>query len=205
MTEIRRDVLEAAVAFKEQMRRFGRGFKFAKADDITETYHYRWFSSFLSNCYKRGLNLKASKEVIKAIVGYAKDNGLLNKGASLLARKDIFDIAYDRIKEELEDTENSWEVLKDRATRLLEINDLERFLKRKPNRHGQINLLEMRDSGQLPDSLICLSKSCMRAYIKIDGNDGMPSLLDYAKLRIRVIEKFGNDELRQLLGDEYNG
>lgn len=205
MSEPRKDILQIAVAFKKEMQKAGKGFKFAKAKDITETYHYRWFSSFLDRCYEKDLDVKLSIEVIKAVVGFAKQQKILHKGVSLISRQDVFDICFKKIKMDLDDTDKLISNIKSYYGNLKSIADMELHLCKKAHRHGLHNMIIMRDNGELPDYVTCLSKACMRSYLKINNKDEMPSLKEMVVLRMKMINKIGHDILRDIYGGDYNG
>lgn len=202
-----KDVLEVAVAFKNEMRRAGKGFSFAKARDITKTYHYRWFNSFLHKCYDNGMDLEESKEIIKSMVSYAKEKGVINKGASLVSRSDIIDICMKRMEDDLKQSENSIAVIKRLVNELKDIDDLTSHLCKKKNRHGSVNMIIMKNNGKLTDSIICLSKSCMKAFmvLKDEDKEGMLTLREYVLLKHKIINKIGYEPLLKIFGDDFNG
>jgi hypothetical protein len=202
-----KDVLEVAVTFKNEMLKIGKGFSFAKARDITKTYHYRWFNSFLKKCYDNGMNLEESKEVIKSIISYAKEKGIINKGVSLISRSDIIEICMKRMEDDLKQSENSIAVIKRLVNGLNEIDDLTNHLCKKKNRHGSTNMMIMKSNGKLTDATICLSKSCMKAFLflKDEDKEGLLTLREYVLLKHKVINKIGYDVLFDIFGDDFNG
>lgn len=206
MPDIRKDVLEIAVTFKREMRKAGKGFNFAKARDITNTYHYRWFNSFLDKCYGNDMNLEETKEVIKSVIVYAKEKRILDKGVSLISRSDIIEICLKRVEDDLKQTENSIAVIEKKFNELKKIDNLVRHLGRKLNRHGSVNFIIMRDNGKLTDSVTCLSKSCMQAYKSLSREDknSLPAIREYILLNSRITNKIDIESLRDIFGDDLN-
>lgn len=200
---IRKDVIKIALLFKSEMVKAGKGFKFAKAKDITKTYHYRWFKSFLDKCYSSDLDFDGSSEVCKAVVKYAKDNKLLNSGASLLCRGDIIDICIKNLENEVLDFVDKLELIKNHAKILLDNNSYDKLIRRN-NRHSDCNIVSLRCSGKLDDSVIAISKTCMKIVSEI-GSDDMLSIREYYIIRMKMKNKYGDDRLRDILGDDYNG
>jgi len=203
VAEIRKDVLEAAVAFKNEMRKVGKGFKFAKAKDITKTYHYRWFCSFLDKCYRNGFNSDSVKEVVRAVVLYAKEYGLLNKGVALLSRSDIVDICIKNMEKEVQDTDDHLSLIRS-AVEIIDVDDPVRMLTKKQHRHGSPNIIALRDNGKLPDFFIAISKSCMKAVADLKCDD-LPTVREYFITRMKMKTKFGDEVLGEVMGGEYNG
>lgn len=203
MSTVRKDVLGVAVEFKNSMKKAGKGFKFAKAKDITDTYHYRWFNSFVDKCYRNGLDLDGAKEVVRSMVVFAKDNGILNKGAALLSRSDIIDVCIRKIEKDDQDIDEHLITIKESLS-TIDVNNPVRMLIKKQHRHGSHNIVLLRDRNKLPDFFISLSKSCMKAVCELKSDD-LLSIREYYLMRMKMINKFGDDTLREIMGDEYNG
>lgn len=207
MQNIRKDVLEIAVTFKREMNKIGKGYSFVKTRDITKTYHYRYFSSFLDKCYKNDFTFDECKEIIKELIAYAKENGLLHKGVSLISRSDIIEICIKRIEKEIREIEISVDMLKENIMELNKIDDLTSYLCKKKNRHGSVNMVILRNNGKLTDSIISISKSCMRAYLNLDKSDkiDMPTLKEYVLLKNKIVNKIGRESISEIMGDDFNG
>lgn len=200
---IRKDVIQVAVLFKNEMVKAGKGFKFAKAKDITKTYHYRWFKSFLDKCYNNGLDLDCAMEVCRSIVKYAKRRNMLNSGASLLSRSDIIDICIDKLERDISEYNDDIEIIK-LFSKIIDVDDPFKMFMRKNNRHSDHNIIVLRNNGKIDDSVISISKSCMRAILSINDSS-LPSVKDYFIIKARMKNKYGDDLLRSILGDDYNG
>jgi hypothetical protein len=199
----KKHVLEVALVFKKEMQKIGKDFKFSKSSDVTNTYQYRWFKSFLERCVtNHGLNLNESKEVIKCVVHYVNRHGFIKNGVSILSRKDIIDIACKKFESDISEYDN---LIKDieKCTSVI-CDDFYEFLIKKPRRNGNPNILILYNNGSISKSFIALSKSCIKAYRAIDNSE-LPPLLDIIKIRMRLMKKIGIDKIKEIMGVEFNG
>jgi len=199
-----KDVLKIALSFKEEMRRIGKDFKFTKAKDITKTYQFRWFRSFLNKCKSDGFTVEESFEVMRCLVAYANKNSLTHIGASLVGRKDVIEIAYKRFERESKTCDDMADDLK-RCMNSVGDNFFGHLIKR-PNRKGYSNIVMMFMDGQISKTFLSLSRSCISAYNNI-GNDKkeLPTMIELVKTRLSAIDKLGCESIKEIMGNEFNG
>lgn len=197
-------VLQLALTFKNQLKKYGRDFKFSKSNDITKTYQFRWFKSFINKCLKKKLNINDCHEVIKCLVEYANDNKLLNAGVALVGRNDVIEIACKKFESDLKTNEM---IIEDISKIMPVVTDnFSDFLVKKVDRNGYSNLYMMYHSGKINKTFMSLSRSCMNALSRV-GNERkeFPPLIEFVKIKMNVIDRVGIDRLKEIMGNEFNG
>lgn len=201
-----KDVLHIALEYKVQMGKVGRKWKFPQCSDVSQTYAYRDFRAFWEKCRKiHDLDLDDAKMVVRSIVRYAKNKRLLNSGTALLSRSDIIEICCKDLERNVAKADSVLGEINNSALLLNDTEDKTKFLARKVHRHGLPNLVMLRDKGDLADSYICLSKSCMKVYNSLSDKSGMPPILQYVKMKLKMIEMCGEERLAKIMGDDFNG
>jgi len=205
---VNKDVLELAVAYKHELKKYKRKFSFPRSSDITKTYQYRHLVSFMRNCKKRGLNLEESKDVIRVIVKYASEKNMSNRGISILNCGDVIEICCKIWEQEVSDVQSVLDAL-------VYINDslppiLKKrydYLLKKPKRKGYTKMSMMYNAGELTDYFIAISKSASRALTSLpeDERELFKKKPKYFVLRNKLINKIGYDELRTVMGMDFNG
>ena len=194
-------VLQIALTFKKSVQKYKSGFQFPKSSDITKTYHYRWFSSFVKECRKQGYNDEEMHEIVKMIVKYAYDNKLLKIGAALLSRSDIIDICINQLKEQTTKIDSILFSLKksndfiNNAT-----NDRYNYFIKKKSKYSLYNLTDLRNNHIIDDNFICCSQAAIKAIPKVDDID--LSLKDLTLRRYKIINHVGIEELRNIFGSD---
>lgn len=200
------DVLRIAVAFKHEMAKRRLDYQWPQARDITKTYHYRWFNRFWQNCRKKhGLDMQEAILVLKSIVVFAEQNGLLRRGATLLQRSDQIEIFIKSANEEIEKERAVFAELKN-FEEMISDKDKDVFLRKKKKRGGYINLVKLFIDGKLPHQYLCLSKTCMRIYNQLDEEDKhmFPTIAELAALRNRMVRVIGIPKLSEVLKEDLN-
>lgn len=198
-----KNVLEAALVFKEEMRRNNKDFKFAKSKDVTKTYQFRWFRSFLVRCEKHyDLSPEESHEVIKCLISWAMGRKKVKLSASLLSRNDVIDIAVKRFENDIRNYEYAVAELK--AMARLICDDFEEYLLKKKSRHGYPNIILMHADGRINNTFVALSRSCIRAIQKLDDKSDFPSMLELVKTRNKMISRVGVEKIKEIMGCEFN-
>lgn len=203
-----KDILELALFYKNEVTKAGKGFQWPKAKDPTKTYPYRYFKSFLVKCKKDyDLDLDECKLVIRSIVKYAKRRGILNKGVSLISKSDTIEICFRDVQSEIEKMKYTLDGIEKSSRCLNGIDDKVTFLKKKKNRHSSPNIIAMRESSELSDGFIALSKSCIKSIAGLSDEDKsqLPSLRELFIIKNRLIDKLGKEDLQNVLGSDFNG
>lgn len=201
-------VLEVAIEYQRSMSLVGRKFRFPQAHDITATYPYRSIKAFVSKCKTAyGFDDDMVKETVKIVVKYARENKLLNAGPAILNRSDIIDICCKILSRELNDKEYLTKQFTE-MNAFLDSKTANRYLffNERSRRKGYPNLIALRSNNTITDSFICLSKSAMTVLNNLECSERavISSLLDLAKLRLRIISRLGADEIKLIFGADSN-
>lgn len=203
-----KDVLELALFYKNEVTKAGKGFQWPKAKDPTKTYSYRYFKSFINKCKNEyDLNLEECKLVIRSIVKYAKRRGILGKGISIISKSDTIEICFKDVQSEIEKMKYTLSGIEKSNNYLDGVDDRVAFLKKKENRHAFPNMISMRESLELSDGFIALSRSCIKAIMELSDEDRsqLPSLKELFVIKNRLIDRLGKEDLKSVLGSDFNG
>ena len=200
-------ILEAAIEYQRSMRLIGRNFKFPNALDVTATYPYRAIQAFVNKCRLNHFDDDMTKETIKVIVRYAKEHNLLNSGPSILNRTDIVDVCCKMLNKELQDRDYlADQLFKMNSFINSQTNDRTQFFSHRPKRKGYPNLIALRSNNTITDAFICLSKSAVTVLNGLECSERavISSLLDLAKMRMRIITRVGKEDIMSAFGDDSN-
>jgi len=65
----------------------------------------------------------------------------------------------------------------------------------------------LRNKNLINDQFICLSKTCIEAYKKLDESDRQMLLSpkEYLILKMKIINIVGIDDIKKILGTDFNG
>lgn len=174
--------------YKAAMASVGRKAKFPKAKDVTKTYPWRQLESFAIKMNDLEFSDDDAKRIIITIVKYAKTERLLNRGFSLLAKQDLFEICYAQIKNELNVERQLIESIRKSAL----------FLERQSHRNKKHSVLLDRkkpqayanitcwfQAGKLSKAFIAMSKSCCSVLAKLDEDERQqfPTNVEIIKIR----------------------
>lgn len=199
---MKKEILKLIIEFKNECKKYKKNFRIPQCKDISQTYQYRWFNSFYEKC-RKDYDQEDMVEIIKCLVKYAKDNRILNVGASLLNRSDIVSIACKMFNDEVSDIENIIINLQNKM-KLVDKN-FESFLLKKTHRDGYNNLIIMYLDGRIDLNFISLSKSCIKALSKIkEDRDLLPIPLQIVKRRLKILDLVGISKIKKIMNGEFN-
>lgn len=174
-----------------------RNVSWPRASDHTKTYMYMWFKKFAEWIEQNNLDNDTASKIVSALVRYAKKKGVLNKGASILGHKRIYEIAL----REIEDIENKKE---------LELDSWKRIINELDNLRGEVPLydylIKKRGIGELPNivllfksgvlttQFLAISRACRKALNSLDKEirELLPSNIDLMRLQLKI--KFDDDK-----------
>lgn len=193
------------VIFKKEMKNIGMNFVIPKCSSVVDTYQYRWFKTFWDRCKRDNMNIEMAEQLIKSLIRYAKSNNILNRGTSLLFRDDIIDICISDLSKKKNERIDYIKILIDNHKKYNR-DDLIDYLLSKKHRDGYSTLFMLREGKQIDDCYISLSKKCLSAYLKLSSNekDHMLSLLEYNKLKYRLLSVIGYKIIISILGSDVN-
>ncbi len=201
-------VLITALEYKRAMNNFGGNFSFPKADSIVDTYPYRTFNAFINKCKSSKFNESQILEIIKIIVRHMHKNRLIKKGIGVLSSPDIVDICIEELKNQLSRQDNIIKSINNSNEYFQKIQGNKiNFLLNKTKKGGFSNIIMLRNKNLINDQFICLSKTCIEAYKKLDESDRQMLLSpkEYLILKMKIINIVGIDDIKKILGTDFNG
>ena len=177
----------------------GRDVSLPNAKDATKTYMWRQFESYLKKINELEIDDDFAADLIITIVKYAKNIGLINRGASLLAKNDLFDICYRKLKNELtverktiEEVGKSVLFLGKQSSK----GNGNGFLLDRKRPDAYANITCWFQTGKISKAHIALSRKCCSALTKLDDDERacFPSDRDLIKIRNRCLKHMSNHE-----------
>lgn len=192
--------------FQREMLRVGRGISFPRCKDRRKTYLWRQLRSFSEAV--NGFDDVLIRKILRIIVDYSYENQLLQKGASILCRSDIFQICQKKLAEELkQDDEFVKEVKMCEVFLLKHQGTQSRYdaLMNKRDTNRSSNLTCWYGSGRITKTFLAISKSCCRAISKMDEKErcGLPNDIELIKLRERCLRSgYRREKLQDLMGED---
>ena len=176
------------------MASVGRKVTWPKAKDKTKTYMWRSMKSFITRSREASINDAMIPHMVRSVVKHAKENGLLNRSASLLMKRDLFDICFRKLQQELSDERALIDGVRRSAL----------FLEKKLDENNKTNVLLIRkhpdafanitmwlQAGQITESFIAISKRCGKALSKLDESERsqFPSDILIIKARCKYLHR----------------
>jgi hypothetical protein len=205
-------VIKIYELYKKSSGKYGKKVSFPKARDITKTYTWRYFKNFSESIDELEIDNNLIGPIISTIVKYAYDNNLLNKGASVLNRKGMIELALSKLESEVE--------IENKIVEEIEKSQL--FLERQQNennknlkgvsllldrkkRFGYSNIVSWYESEQLSKAFIALSKACGKATSKLPEEERqiLPSNEEIIIIRCKCLHKNSlGPQIKQLLKND---
>jgi len=174
-----------------------RNVSWPAASDYKKTYMYMWFKKFAEWLEENNLDDDTANRIVVALVKYAKKKGILNKGASILRHKRIYEIAL----MELEDIENKKELESNSLKNTIdELNSLRNgaplfdFLIKRRGIGEYPNIVLLFKSGVITPQFLAISKSCRKAINNLDKKtrELLPPNIDLMRIQVKI--KFDDDK-----------
>lgn len=168
-----------------------RNISWPRSSDHSKTYMYMWFKKFAEWVEQNNLDDDTASKIVSALVKYAKKKGVLNKGASILGHKRIYEIAL----REIEDIENKKELELDSWKKIInELDSLRKeiplydFLIKKRGIGELPNIVLLFKSGVLTTQFLAISKTCRRAINSLDKEirELLPSNIDLMRIQLKI-------------------
>ena len=183
------------------MGEIGKKVKVPRCKDPTKSYRFRAIKQYADRCYNEfKLDDLAVKYLTYDIVKYAKNHGLLNKGAQMFNMSSVIDICYYTIKDILESESSLVLEIKYSHDFLMEQlegkNNLVRLLLEPSRPGGYSNLVYWHNLNYLTANYIALSKPCLKALGKIKKEERSELPEDVALLSI-AMQILSNSEISQ--------
>ena len=193
--------------FQTEMCKVGRKIKFPKCSDKTKTYQFRWTKNFVNKCYNElDLNDEIVYFLISDMVGYAKNQKLLNKGTQILCMSNIIDICYQGLENMAEDEVSLIEELTSCHNFLYEqTNDKDILVHRLTEAEkGCSNLLYWHNLGYLTEVYMALSKNCSQALTKLpkEEKEELPTQFELFRICTHVVSDDLLPRLKVILGSD---
>lgn len=194
--------------YKHSMKLAGKKIDFPNGTDKRKTYLWRQLKAFIEKVDELGFDDNDMKEIVYALVKYAQEKKLLQRGSGLLARVDILEIYERKLAEDL----------KFESSFLYEIEQCklflsEQFKQKSANKSlldrkrigAYANITRWFQSGRITKNFIALSKSCCKALNRLDQDERNEFPPDIALLRMRVLclqDRQRVSEISQIMGSD---
>ena len=193
--------------YQSAMRSVGRKISMPQAKDHTKTYLWRSMVAFAKKMDDLDIDEDLAKRMVFIIVDHAKQNRLLNRGASLLAKADLVEICHDKLKDEVNAESELINELK-RSALFLEKQRGERdcriVLTERRKAGAYANITCWHQEGKLTKGFIAISKNCYNALSKLDQDEReeFPSDAEIIKIRYKLLVGSMSDEIEQFMGSD---
>lgn len=177
------------------------------AQDRTKTYLHMWLSKFSKWAIEHELDDNTTERVVLALVKYAKRNGILKKGASILQHERIYEIALSELDEQDEKEESLFFSIKRSRDYLVEngTDPIVEYLAYRKGIGEYPNIVKLYQSGYLTKHFIAVSKTCRKALGVISKNvRGMlPSDRELLKInQLVILNKKKLISVRRIMKDD---
>lgn len=173
--------------FIQSARNKGYKFNTNKNTNFERTYTYRYLKKFYEKAIKEWkMDIEEIKCMIPIIVSYAKNNKLLNKGASIFNMSQVIDICKSELENKCMNNDNILCKLHESYNKIKNLSIFE-LTNCKIGGYSKIYMLY--DSGEIDDVCIALSKKCTNALSNINSSDRrvFPSGRDLLRIRARIL------------------
>lgn len=153
---------------------FGLKIKFPEGTDPTKTYHWRYASIISQQLQEWEFDEETSDKFIRVAVGYAKSNGLLAKGLSLLCQKNLLKVCYDKLQSESSKAKSAAASVADSAkwvSAQVGSKDVVKAMLRRERAGGYCNLVRWFTERRVSTLYLALSKSASKAMASMSPSD----------------------------------
>jgi len=170
--------------FKVEMKSVGRKVSFPKDTAPEKTYLYRYLKRFANQVEEWEMDVDMSHMMISLVVRYAKDHGMLDRGAALLTMGSILEVCHQQLSDQVDRREDQYVNIK-QCKEFLEGKDL--LERKRPG--GYCNLTIWYQTGLLSLAFLSVSKRCLSALAKLPKieRSEFPSKFDLMKSRIALL------------------
>jgi hypothetical protein len=179
----------------------GRRISFPSNTDPTKTYQYRSIKRFTTKIDEWEMSDSSTKFLIKEVIKYSKERGLLSRGVSVLDKIDLLEECYGRMQRYVE---QHTQLLSDIASS----HDFFNKNKHKAlssKRGGYPFFVMWYQSGKLCVEFIALSKSCLSVIGSLNSDDikRVPDLVELLSIRHRYLRNSNlKTEIKEILGED---
>ena len=191
--------------YRLEMKRIGgRIVGFPKCKDVKKTYLWRQFALFSTKM--KDLDDTALSKLITIIIKYAKEHKLLNRGASILVKRDVLEICERELKREFGRSDSLIQEL-NRCLVFLrrhrESRSMVETLIQKRSQKSYSNITCWFKTGSISEAFIALSKNCCAALAKLDTEERkeFPRDIDLLKARHACLREM-KVELKEIFGTD---
>lgn len=176
---------------------FGLRIKFPEGTDPTKTYHWRYAGIIAQQLQDWEFDEATTDKFIRVAVGYAKSNGLLAKGLSLLCQKNLLKVCYDKLQAECSRAKSASGSLADSAqwvSAQVGSKDVVKTMLRRERAGGYCNLVRWFTERRVSALYLALSKSASKAMMGMSPSDraALPSQSSLYLLRTEFTKNEDN-------------
>lgn len=179
--------------YKRAMASVGYNIQLPADTNPDKTYAFRAIKKFIHQTKQWNLNTDITRALVREVVLYGKQHGLLRKGTALLNMKSVITICHNYLANQVTRT-NALVVDITRTQKFIDhhiINgDIVGTLVTKINRDGYSNLVLWYRSGDISISFISISSNCRRSLnlLSPDERANFPSDEKLVSNRIKILK-----------------
>lgn len=189
-------IIKIYLLLKRELRRYKKSISLPKKTDPTKTYSWRYLERFLDRVETSGFNDDDMPIIIEAIVNYAYENRLLNRGIAILDQKNILEVVSAKLEKEAKEENDitrtittSRSFVRKQLPQNSSPEQVRILLAQRPNRTAYTNITRWFKSNQISIGYIAVSRECKKALGTLPNHELelFPQPRELMRMRLQLI------------------